>query len=137
LGVQADVVIPKSIHPIEARFSHAGKNRIEATMAAPLTGDLRIVMQQYDDHGSVLRSWQGAPPDGKNMGKFFVIEASQDGKALPITINYDKVIWSGLSWAVGEINHASLKPDKPIHVQISSGESEPRRLEGKAYVVAY
>jgi hypothetical protein len=137
LGVQADVVIPRSIEPVEAKFSAAGDNTIEATVTPPAAGDLRIVMQQRDEHGSIARSWEGGPPNGKNMGKFFVIDASQNGKQVPVEINYDKVIWSGLSWAVGEVKHASIKPGEPVLIRISSTEKDPRKLEGKVYVVVY
>jgi hypothetical protein len=70
------------------------------------------------------------------MGKFFVLSASQGGQPVPIEINYDKVIWSGLSWAVGEIRQTSLKPGVPIIIHCSSGESGVR-LEGKMFVVQY
>ncbi len=137
LGVQADVVIPRSIEPVEAKFTSAGENTIEATLAVPDAGDLRIVMQQRDDHGTIERSWQGGPPNGKNMGKFFVIVASQNGKPVPVEINYDKVIWSGLSWAVGEIKHASMNAGAPVQIRISSADKDPRKLDGKVYIVVY
>ncbi len=137
LGIQADVVIPKSIQNLSATFSDAGKNAIETTISAPASGDLRIVMQQRDDHGAIQRSWEGGPPNGKNMGTFFVIEVSQNGKALPVEINYDKIIWSGLSWAVGEVRHNSMAAGAPLHIRISSAETEPRKLEGKLYAVEY
>ncbi len=137
LGVQADVVIPKSIGPVEAKFSTAGENTIEAAVMAPAAGDLRIVMQQRDDHGTIERSWQGGPPNGKNMGKFFVIDASQDGKPVPVVINYDKIIWSGLSWAVGEIRHASMRSGEQLQIRITSAEKDPRKLDGKVYIVIY
>jgi hypothetical protein len=37
------------------------------------------------------------------MGKIFVLNAWQNARPVPVDINYDKAIWSGLSWAVGEI----------------------------------
>jgi len=54
------------------------------------------------------------------MGKFFVLSATQDGKPLPVEINYDKVIWSGLSWAVGEIGQAALRPGVPVTIDAVS-----------------
>ena len=71
------------------------------------------------------------------MGKVFVLRASQDSKPLPVEINYDKVIWSGLSWAVGEIGHAALKPGVPVAIECSSAEETPVRLEGHVYQVEY
>jgi hypothetical protein len=115
LGVQEDVRIPRTIAPVAASFSRAGKNTIRAELLAPERGDLRIIMRQRSaKDGSILRSWKGGPPNGTNMGKFFVLSASQNGKPVPVEINYDKVIWSGLSWAVGEIRQDSLKPGTKV-----------------------
>jgi hypothetical protein len=137
-GIQEDVVIPRLIAPVEAVFSPHGKNTIEATVAAPQQGSLRIIMQQRSmKDGSIKRSWKGGPPNGTNMGKFFVLSASQDGKPLPVEINYDKVIWSGLSWAVGEIGRAALRPGAPVTIECSSGEEGPVQLEAHAYRVEY
>jgi hypothetical protein len=138
LGIQDDVVIPRSIQPVEAVFSPHGKNAIEATVRAPKNGNLRIVMQQRSaKDGTIMRSWKGGPPTGTNMGKFFVLSATQDGKPLPIETNYDKVIWSGLSWAVGEIGHGALRPGVPVTIECSSAEESPVQLEGHAYQVEY
>jgi hypothetical protein len=71
------------------------------------------------------------------MGKVFTLQASQNGHALPVEINYDKVIWSGLSWAVGEIRHGQLKPGAPVIIQCVSAENDPVSLTGKVYRVQY
>ncbi|MGA8538186.1 MAG: hypothetical protein WB566_01730 [Terriglobales bacterium] len=138
LGIQDDVVIPRSIEPVSAIFAPRGKNAIQATISAPKNGDLRIVMQQRSaKDGTIMRSWKGGPPNGTNMGKVFTLTASQDGKPIPIEINYDKVIWSGLSWAVGEIRHGTLNPAVPVTIECSSSEEGPVQLEGRLYQVDY
>src|SRR5581483_2911511 len=95
LGVQNDVVIPRSIRPIAAEFHEVGKGVIEATVQPPQTGDLRLIMQQYSPDGTLRRTWVGGPPKGTNMGKVFVLKAEQDGREIPIRENYDRVIWAG------------------------------------------
>jgi hypothetical protein len=138
LGIQDDVVIPHSIVPVKAMFSPHGKNAIQATVSAPTNGDLRIVMQQRSaKDGTIMRSWKGGPPSGTNMGKFFTVSASQDGKPVPVEINYDKVIWSGLSWAVGEIGQGALRPGVPVTIECSSSEEGLVQLEGRVYRVEY
>jgi hypothetical protein len=138
LGIQDDVVIPRLITPVKAAFSPRGKNAIQATVNAPMKGDVRIVMQQRSaKDGTIMRSWKGGPPNGTNMGKVFTLTASQDGKPIPVEINYDKVIWSGLSWAVGEIGHAALRPGVPVTIECSSAEEGPVDLEGRLYQVEY
>jgi hypothetical protein len=139
LGVQEDVKIPRKIAPLPAVFSTKGKNSIQAEITVPAQGDLRIVMQQRSaKDGSLARSWKGGPPNGTNMGKVFVLKASQEGKPVPVEINYDKVIWSGLSWAVGEIHQGAVKPGVPLEIECSSAEQDfPVQLEGKVFVVEY
>ena len=138
LGIQEDVVIPRSIPPVAAVFLPHGKNTVEATVTAPRQGSLRIVMQQRSTKdGSIMRSWKGGPPNGTNMGKVFVVTAFQDGKPLPVEINYDKIIWSGLSWAVGEIPHGALRMGVPVTIDISSAEEGAVQLEGHVYQVEY
>lgn len=66
-----------------------------------------------------------------------VLKATQGGKDVPIEINYDKMIWSGLSWAVGEIRHSALTAGQPLTIRCSSEEKNPVALEGKAFVVKY
>jgi hypothetical protein len=59
------------------------------------------------------------------MGKVLALSATQDGRDVPIRISYDKIIWSGLSWAVGEIDAARLAPGKPLTVRFHSAEKGP------------
>jgi hypothetical protein len=138
LGIQEDVEIPQVIVPLGASFLPQGKNTIRAEVMAPRKGDLRIVMQQRSAKDrSIMRSWKGGPPNGTNMGKVFRLGALQDGKPVPVEINYDKVIWSGLSWAVGEIRHSALKPGIPVVIECSSAEGDAVVLEGKVFEVTY
>jgi hypothetical protein len=138
LGIQEDVKIPRAISPLKAEFSAPSKNTIRAEVAAPPKGDLRIIMRQRSaKDGSIMRSWKGGPPNGTNMGKVFVLNASQGGKPVPVEINYDKVIWSGLSWAVGEIRRSTLKPGVPVVIECSSAEDDAAVLEGKVFEVTY
>lgn len=137
LGIQEDVTIPRSIRPIEAKFTEQDKNTIEAVVNAPSSGDIRIVFQQRDKDGKIMRSWPGGPPTGTSVGKVLKIEASQNGKAIPIEINYDKVVWSGLSWGAGEIRHGQFVPGQGITIRCSSAEKNAVVLEGRIYVVSY
>jgi hypothetical protein len=137
LGVQEDVVIPRSIAPLAATF-HAGEtNTIETTVPAPASGDLRIVFRQRDKDGNISRSWPGGPPNGTSVGKVLKISAEQEGRTLPVEINYDKQIWSGLSWGAGEIKQKDFAAGKPITIRCSSGEKGQVQLEGFLYAVSY
>lgn len=137
LGVQNDVVIPRTIRSVAAEFHETGRGVIEATIQAPRNGDLRLVMQQYSPDGSLRRTWAGGPPTGTNMGKVFVLKAEQDGRELPIRENYDRVVWAGLSWAEGEINHRDLRPGAPVKLTFSTTEKDPVTVKGHVYAVTY
>jgi hypothetical protein len=71
------------------------------------------------------------------MGKVFALSATQDGQPVPVRIDYDKIVWSGLSWAVGEIDAAKLAPGKSLTIRFQSAEKDPIALEGTAYRVEY
>lgn len=136
-GVQDDVVIPRSIASIPISLRSAGPNSVEFTVHPPNQGTIRVVLQQKTPDGFILRTWAGGPPSGENMAKVFALSATQDGQPVPIQIDYDKTVWSGLSWAVGEINSAKLKPHHPLVVRFHSGEKEPVTFDGAAYMVKY
>jgi hypothetical protein len=136
-GIQEDVIIPRSIEPVAAEFRSTAPGAIEAEVQPPDNGALRVIMSQRTPGGRVFRTHAGAPPDGENMGKVFSIEVTQAGRAIPVTVSHDKIVWSGLSWAVGEIQSADLAPDKPVMVRFHSAEKAPVKLEGKVYHVVY
>jgi hypothetical protein len=71
------------------------------------------------------------------MGKVFALSASQQGHAVPVHIDYDKIVWSGMSWAVGEIDTHDLTAGQPLLIRFHSAEKDPITLEGSAYLVAY
>ena len=136
-GVQEDVVIPRKIRPMEVKFESKEKNVIEAVILPPDAGDIRILFQQRDEKGEIVRSWPGGPPKGKPMGTVLKIGAEQEGKPLPIELEYDRQIWSGLSWGAGEIRGKDLNGKGPIHIRCSSTETDVRKLEGRVYAVEY
>ncbi len=137
LGTEADIRIPKTIELLPAHFRNIGsvsdQIAVETEIAAPSTGDLRIIMQQRDPDGSVVRA-----TSHETMGKYFTIRASQNGAPLPVEIRYDRRIWSGLSWAVGEVRHDHIAPGKPIRIRLTSAESDPSvHLDARVYNVEY
>lgn len=136
-GIQQDVVIPRSIRLVPAQFHETSKGVIQATIPAPAGGDLRLIMQQYSPDGSLRRTWAGGPPSGTNMSKVFLLEAIQGGKQLPIREDYDKVVWSGLSWAMGEISAKDLHAGDPLTLTFRSMEKDPITLKGTLYLVNY
>jgi hypothetical protein len=137
LGLQEDVRIPVAILPVAANFVAEGKNTIKTSVAAPEHGDLRIIVQQRGIDARIQRSSGGAPPNGTTMGKILVLHAWQNGQPVPIEINYDKAIWSGLSWAAGEIKRSALMPGQPVRIECLSTEKDSVVMDGHVFVVEY
>jgi hypothetical protein len=133
------VVIPRRIAPLGVNFSFdEATGALTTAVLPPVSGDLRVILQQRDLDGLALRTSGGAPPDGTRMGHILVIKATQGGKRLPVEVRYDRAIWSGLSWAAGEIRHGAMEPDQPIEIRLSSAETDPSlRLEGRIFTVEY
>jgi hypothetical protein len=136
-GIQGDVVIPKTISPVSIAFHPTDTKSIEATVDPPINGVLRLIIREKTPDGYIRRTWAGGPPSGENMGKVFALSASQQGHDVPVHIDYDKIVWSGMSWAVGEINTRDLTPGQPLLIHFHSAEKDPITLEGSAYVVEY
>jgi hypothetical protein len=137
MGVDHTINIPLAIDKIASAFTVTGKNLIEGKVKAVKGKDLRIVLQQFDPNGLPHRSWPGSPPDGKMVSEVIHISVSQDEEEVPLHIEYDKVIWSGLSWAAAEIKQGSFNPDKPLVVKCSTDEKDELKLLADIYAVNY
>jgi hypothetical protein len=61
----------------------------------------------------------------------------QDGKQVTVDVNYDKAIWSGLSWAVAEIPVSRLKAGITLDIRCSTIETPPICLKVMLYHVEY
>jgi hypothetical protein len=137
VGVDNTINIPVSIDKIEAAFASVAKNTITGQVSPVAGKNIRIIMQQFSKNGLPYRSWPGSPPDGKKVSEVIIIKASQDGKELPMHIEYDKVIWSGLSWAAGEMKHGTFDLEKPLTVQCITLDKEELNLKADVYAVGY
>jgi hypothetical protein len=115
----------------------AGLNSVEFTIEPPRYGKLRIIMQEKTPDGFIRRTWAGGPPSGENMATVFALSAKQRDRAIPIHVDYDKIVWSGMSWALGEINSADLTPGQSLLIHFHSSEKDPVLIDGSAYVVEY
>ena len=137
LGVQEDVVIPRSIARLDATFAADGEKAITAHLKAPASGKLRVILRQTDASGASHRTTGGALPERKRMGQLLRLEAFGDGQPVPVEIQYDKAIWSGLSWAVGEIECASAPPGAELTIRCSTQEAAQVCLSGEVHHVQY
>jgi hypothetical protein len=85
-------------------------------------------------NGQAHRLSGGSPPKGKRLNQIIQLSATQDGKPVAVRIEYDKQIWSGLSWAMGEIDVTELRADVPLTLR---GCAECPAITGQLYRVQY
>lgn len=132
LGTQADVVIPMSCKPLPIADVVREPGLVSATVVAPRTGALRIMCSQTGADGRPWRVSGGAPPSGIPLGKLLVLKAEQGGRELELSRNYDRQIWSGLSWAVADVSPQNLVPGNPVRITYSIGD--PKGNSGLANI---
>lgn len=136
-GTDDTIRIPNGITKLAADFTAIQNKTISAAVNVPAGKNIRVVFQQFYQNGDPCRSWLGAPPDGKKVSEVIKINVSQDGKTIPLHIEYDKMIWSGLSWGVGEVKRGSFDDSKPLQVTCSTTEKDAYSLKAEVYAVSY
>jgi hypothetical protein len=135
LGTDDGVRVPVKQERLAVDFVASGRNKIAGSVKGGR--GLRILFQQFGADGFPVRSWGGSPPDGKKMDQLLTIRCRQGGRDLPLVIEYDKMIWSGLSWAAGELRPGSYDATAPVEIECSCVENDLLRLEARVYAVDY
>jgi hypothetical protein len=135
LGTQDDVLIPGSSEPLPIEDIVRGPRSVSATVVAPSAGVLRIMCSQSGPDGRPWRVSGGPPPTGTSMGKLLVLKAEQGGRELVLSLNYDRQIWSGLSWVVGDVSPLGLVPGGPVRITYTVGD--PKERSGTATIRAF
>lgn len=135
LGLQHDVVIPTHIAPVALRDVTTQPNTTSATVVAPAHGRLRVIMNQLSAAGEPLRSRGGEKPVRVSLDNVFRIEVRCGDRLLPIKLNYDRRVWSGLSWAVAEADLETVLPGESLSVRCSSAEPQATTITLAVYHV--
>jgi len=114
LGTSGEGSFPNESVNIEIKERKALNNGVSFQINKPEKGNIRLVFEIKNEDGTMVKANGGPPPYGKPMGEVLQIKVVSAGKKIPVSINYNKVIWSGLSWAVGEIAEKDLKDAGPV-----------------------
>ena len=67
------------------------------------------------------------------MNEYLTISAKQGEKNLPVRIEYDKMIWCGLSWAAGEINVVDFDASQSIQITCTAKDGESKYFKINLY----
>jgi hypothetical protein len=144
LGEQRDILIPSSISKLTAEWQRLDEETIGATVTLPAPATLRIIAGQHH-RGADLQSAAGAPRrvwatsdrNTTSLGDILRLSAEQAGRPLPIARQYDRPIWSGLSWAAGEVRAEDIAPGQPVTVRFQSKDPSKPELTCEVYLVQY
>lgn len=139
LGIQNDVLIPQLIKPFPVTWQLSGTNEVQARFTYQGQHDLRLVFSLSGEDGHPLRITGGSPPKGRMIGELLQINVLQGKKQLPLKLNYNKQIWSGLSWAVAEIAKETIVPNQPLLISFRYSDPAGRKgtIRGNVYEVSY
>ena len=67
------------------------------------------------------------------MDRLLTLTADTGGHPVPVRTAYGKAIWSGLSWAVGEIDLADVPAAEPLRIRCATTEAAPVVLHPELY----
>jgi hypothetical protein len=128
-----DIHIPQKIESLKTTVTITGDHTASVQIDPEAGMNLRILFSQRGADGELFRSWGGAPPNGTRMNEILSLTARQGKNALPVRIEYDKMIWSGLSWAAGEINAADVNSKQPVQIICAAKDGESRHFKIDVY----
>lgn len=131
LGVQEDVIIPRSIRPLSATFNEPRSNVLEATLMPPSSGDVRVFFRQFTDKGTPFKDIM--------MKDYGNIAAEQGGQMLPVQIDLDAntVGIGGRSWSGCEIRRGVFMDGMPLNLRYTLKADQAVVLRGEVYAVEY
>ncbi|MCC5807675.1 MAG: hypothetical protein JJU00_15225 [Opitutales bacterium] len=134
LGTEPDVEIAREEDPWPLLILRNEDRCLHAETQPPPPGrDLLIVFQQHRAWGDPVRTTGGWPPDGLPMDKVIRLSVTQGGKPVALSRQYDKTIWSGLSWAAVVVRGGDCRTGLPLKLEAATPERDAERLDFKVY----
>jgi hypothetical protein len=133
LGVQEDVIIPRSVEQVDADFHANDAGALEASIEPPMSGVVRLVVRPRAGEAQK----DSAKKDSAEADQDFTLVATQYGRPIPVRLDDSGKQGAGQGWAVGEIDVNDLTPGVPLVVEVHSSDSAMASLEADAYAVEY
>jgi hypothetical protein len=137
LGIDESIIIPSSIYKLEIVSRETGNNEITFRMIPPAKKNIRVLFQQFDTAGKIFRDWGESPPNGKRMNEILTIDVKQGNRNVLLQMQYDKQIWSGLSWGAVEIKEKDMLPGQEMIIVCRSMLQPKLLLKARVFAVEY
>jgi hypothetical protein len=136
-GTEKDVIIPQQSEFLTKDFQVIDTHSAKLQINPPAKQNIQIFFQQCKPNGTPFRSSGGSPPKGTAMNRYLHISVKQGKKEIPVRIDYDKMIWSGISWAAGEVDVKNIHSGKPLEITCTSKEGEAQYFRIEVYGVLH
>lgn len=134
LGKEKDIIIPARIEKLPVAFQKVGDNTFQAVVTnLNFNSTIRVLCSQKDSDGKYYKVSAG----NNTVGTMMQLKAMQGDKELPITIHYDKKLWSGISWVSGEISGNNINKKKPLIITYTLDDPTQVSVTGEVYKVDY
>jgi hypothetical protein len=104
--------------PVHKAWSNNGR-QANLTLRAK-GGRVHFGFQQFDQEGHAVRTTTGSGPDTPGLGSMLLLTATATGEELEVEIQYDRAIWSGLSWAYGIV-----ETPRPMTLTLTAESKDP------------
>lgn len=138
LGEEKDVRIPVKVEEMDIHFKKHTKNGLNGQFAVTKSGVYRVIFQQFFSNGMPCRVSDGGYPDGTSIDKIGILNIHIANTYIPVTLHYDKPLWSGLSWAVAEFEVSKNHEGVSCNVEYSvMNQDDALNIVGKLYAVTY
>jgi hypothetical protein len=127
--------IPNQTEKIPVQFASSSLE-ISGSFVPKQAGRYRLLFQQFKKYNIPLRSTGGGKPGAKSLGEINKIQVLVAGKPIKPEIQYDKIIWSGLSWAAAEWELQAKNIGEEVLMKYTGSDGQIFSLTGELYLIS-
>jgi hypothetical protein len=136
LGEETDVKIPEMLEELNVDFKKTDKNTLKTDFQINKAGTYRLVFRQFSPDGMPCRLTGGGYPDGTSLDQLQILKVEVNNVNIPLHYEYDKALWSGLSWSAAEFKLPDDLQNQTVTVSYSiPDEPEDLIITGSVFFV--
>lgn len=118
LGIQEDCVSEVRVPAAYRVVQDLGSRVVIETTP----GDLRLIVRKRDAEGRLVRNYLA----DRSIAETLAIRARQGETELDVSLQHDRIVWSGMSWGAAEV---VAEGQAPVTFEIEAREPEVTTLE--------